>query len=59
LSRLERDPDRISNGPFGDSELAERLRNVRKRKQSFGGQTVDMEAVKRRLKMAQREKRRQ
>jgi hypothetical protein len=35
------------------------LRNVRKRKQSFGGQTVDMEAVKRRLKMAQREKRRQ
>ncbi len=59
MSTLEREGDRPSNGLFGASELAERLRNVRKRKQSFGGQTVDMEAVRRRLEIARRNKGRQ
>lgn len=42
---------------FGASELMDRLLKVRKRKRAFGGQTVDMEAVRRRLAEERRRRR--
>jgi hypothetical protein len=42
---------------LGASDLMERLLHVRKRKRAFGGQTVDMEAIRRRLEAEQKGKR--
>ena len=49
--------DKASDGWLGASALMERLNQVRKRKRAFGGQTVDMEAVRRRISAQRRRKR--
>jgi hypothetical protein len=49
--------EKESGGLWGASGLRERLTHVRKRKRAFGGQTVDMEALRRRLEAERRKTR--
>jgi hypothetical protein len=44
----------VPDGRFVGSDLAERMRNVRKRRRAFCGRTIDAQAVKRRLGEGQR-----
>lgn len=46
-----------SGGLLGASGLLDRLNQVRKRKRAFGGQSVDMWAIRRRLAAERRRKR--
>ena len=40
----------VPAGRFAGSDLADRLRNVRKRRQAFSGWTMDAQVLKRRLR---------
>ncbi len=42
------------DGRFAGTDLAERLRNVRKRRRAFCGRATDVQALKRRLSEEQR-----
>jgi hypothetical protein len=44
----------VPDGRFAGSDLADRLRNVRKRRRAFCGRTIDVQALKRRLREGQR-----
>ncbi len=48
MSRSSRKQEK-SGGLLATSGLLDRLRHVRKRKRAFGGQTLDMAALRRRL----------
>jgi hypothetical protein len=50
-------PDGLLEASTLWSRLWDRLNEVRKRKRAFGGQTVDMRAIQRRLAAEQRRKR--
>lgn len=49
--------DKEASGLMGALGLVDQLAYVRKRKRAFGGQTVDMEAVRRRVDASRRRKR--
>lgn len=53
MSRLSDEPGRLP----GTTTLKDRLNRIRKRKRAFGGQVVDMEALRRRLLNEQQRKR--
>jgi hypothetical protein len=57
VSRSRQNQGQEASGMLGASDLMERLLHVRKRKRAFGGQTVDMEAIRRRLEAEQKGKR--
>jgi hypothetical protein len=56
MSRSQKVQDK-ENGMLGASGLMGRLLDVRKRKRSFGGQTVDMEALRRKIEAERQGKR--
>jgi hypothetical protein len=45
-----------SGGALGAAVLMDRLNHVRKRKRAFRGQTVDMEAIRKKIEEEQRRK---
>ena len=45
-----------SGGALGATVLMDRLNHVRKRKRAFGGQTVNMEAIRQKIAKEQRRK---
>lgn len=49
MSRLQNSQVHTTEGLLGISTLMDRLDNVRKRKRSFGGQMIDMDAVHQRM----------
>jgi hypothetical protein len=55
MSRSERKPHE-SGGALGATALMDRLNHVRKRKRAFGGQTVDMEAIRQKIAEERRRK---
>jgi hypothetical protein len=52
--RRETSREKEPGGLLSASGLVERLIYIRKRKRAFGGQTVDMEALRRRLEAERR-----
>jgi hypothetical protein len=57
MSRSNQERDKEASGPLGASGLMDRLLHVQKRKRAFGGQTINMEAIRRRLEAERQGKR--